>query len=55
MKLSFFSLSTGIGLAFELRQVYTCISVFLISSYGAPLAHRASHLALHSSLFGPVA
>ena len=30
-------------------------SVFLISSYGAPLAHRASYLALHSSLFGPVA
>ena len=31
------------------------VSVFLISSYGAPLAHRASYLALHSSLFGPVA
>ena len=31
--------------------VYT--SVFLISSYGAPLAQRASYLALHSSLFGP--
>ena len=28
-------------------------SVFLISSYGAPLAERASYLALHSSLFGP--
>ena len=28
-------------------------SVFLISSYGAPLAQRASYLALHSSLFGP--
>ena len=26
----------------------------LISSYGASLAHRASYLALHSSLFGPV-
>ena len=24
-----------------------------ISSYGAPLAQRASYLALHSSLFGP--
>ena len=31
------------------------MSVFLISSYGVPLAHRASYLALHSSLFGPVA
>ena len=30
-------------------------SVFLISLYGAPLAQRASYLALHSSLFGPVA
>ena len=29
------------------------ISVFLISSYGAPLAQRGSYLALHSSLFGP--
>ena len=29
-------------------------SAFLISSYGAPLAQRASYLALHSSLFGPV-
>ena len=31
-----------------------CISVFLISSYGAPLAQRASYLPLHSSLFGLV-
>ena len=30
-------------------------AVFLISSYGTPLAQRASYLALHSSLFGPVA
>ena len=30
-------------------------TVFLISSYGTPLAQRASCLALHSSLFGPVA
>ena len=30
-------------------------SVFLISLCGAPLAQRASYLALHSSLFGPVA
>ena len=30
-------------------------TVFLISLYGAPLAQRASYLALHSSLFGPVA
>ena len=28
--------------------------MFLISSYGTPLAHRASYLALHSSLLGPV-
>ena len=33
--------------------VYVCVSVFLISSYGAPLAQRASYFALHSSLFGP--
>ena len=31
----------------------TCTSEFLISSYGAPLAQRASYLALHSSHFGP--
>ena len=30
-------------------------AVVLISSYDAPLAQRASYLALHSSLFGPVA
>ena len=34
-------------------HVYT--SVFIICSYGAPLAQRASYLALHSSLFGQVA
>ena len=34
--------------------MYTSTSVFLISLYGAPLAQRASYLALHSSLFGPV-
>ena len=41
--------------------MYTCTfvfphvteAVFLISSYDAPLAQRASYLALHSSLFGP--
>ena len=32
----------------------TCTSVFLISSYGAPLAQRATYLALYGSLFGPV-
>ena len=31
------------------------IPVFLISSYGTPLAQTAYYLALHSSLFGPVA
>ena len=31
------------------------VSVFVISSYAAPLSQRASYLALHSSLFGPVA
>ena len=35
-------------------SMYTSTSVFLISLYGAPLAQRASYLALHSSLFGPV-
>ena len=34
--------------------MYTSTSVFLISLYGATLAQRASYLALHSSLFGPV-
>ena len=34
--------------------MYTSTSVFLISLYDAPLAQRASYLALHSSLFGPV-
>ena len=29
----------------------TCTSVFLISSYGTPLAQRVSYLALHSSLW----
>ena len=37
----------------RLRHAYE--SAFLISLYGAPLAQRASYLALHSSLFGPVA
>ena len=32
---------------------YICPTVVLISSYGAPLAQRASYLALHSSVFGP--
>ena len=27
--------------------------MFLISSYGTPLAQRASYLAMHSFLFGP--
>ena len=36
------------------KEVYVLMkSVFLMSSYGAPLAQRASYLALHSSLFGP--
>ena len=43
------------------RLLHTCtctctyIPVFLISLYGAPLAQRASDLALHSALFGPLA
>ena len=37
------------------EHVHTYTSVFLISLYGTPLAQRASYLALHSSLFGPVA
>ena len=32
---------------------YDYSSLFLISSYGAPLAQRALYLALHSCLFGP--
>ena len=35
-----------------LIQLYL-VAVFLISSYGTPLAQRASYLALQSSLFGP--
>ena len=34
-------------------RVFSSVAVFLISSYGAPLAERTSYLALHSSLFGP--
>ena len=30
-----------------------CTSEFLISSYGTPLAQRASYVAHHNSLFGP--
>ena len=37
----------------EVFQYIECTSVFLISSYGAPLAQRASYLAQHSSLFEP--
>ena len=37
--------------------MYICdsmyMSVFLIRSYGTPLAQRTSYLALHSSFFGP--
>ena len=33
----------------------TSSTMFLISSYGRSLAQRAPYLALHSSLFGPVA
>ena len=35
---------------------FNCIThpVFLINSYGAPLAQRTFYLALHISLFGPV-
>ena len=29
------------------------MSVFLISSYGTPMAQKASYFAQHSSLFGP--
>ena len=35
------------------KYVYLLVAVFLVSSYGIPLAQRASYLALHSSLFGP--
>ena len=33
--------------------MYMYMPEFLISSYGTPLAQRASYLALHSSHFGP--
>ena len=33
--------------------MYIHVAVFLISSYGAPLAQRAFYLGLYSSLFGP--
>ena len=40
---------------FLLSQIlaHGIFTVFLISSYGAPLAQQASYLTLHSSLFGP--
>ena len=34
-------------------HVHVCTSEFLISSYGTPLAQRASYVAHHNSLFGP--
>ena len=34
----------------NIKYSCTCTSEFLISLYGAPLAQRASYLALHSSL-----
>ena len=43
----------SIGFLVELT-FYIYMSVFLISLYGAPLAQRASYLALHSTLFGSV-
>ena len=33
--------------------MYVHVCLYLISSYGAPLAQRASYLALHSFLFWP--
>ena len=38
---------------FRCNIVYSLISVFLVSSYGALLAQSASYLAQHSSLFVP--
>ena len=38
---------------YEVEVEFISSSVFLISSYGTPLAQRVSYLALHSSLFGP--
>ena len=36
------------------REMFIALEpVFLISSYGAPLAQRTSYFAQHSSLFGP--
>ena len=37
----------------EKNTIPIIVSVFLLSSYGVPLAKRASYLAQHSSLFGP--
>ena len=34
--------------------LYNVSQCFLISSYGTPMAQRASYLALHSSLLGPM-
>ena len=42
------SVSTAVSIVWQLH-----LSVFLISSYDAPKAQRASYLALRSSLFGP--
>ena len=52
------SRKNGIHTVYTCTCTYTCTvdvhtPVFLISLYGAPLAQRASYLALHSCLFGP--
>ena len=39
--------------AFCLALKSCFVTAFLISSYSAPFAQRASYLTLHSSLFGP--
>ena len=41
------------AVSIKLKRLYILLAMFLISSYGTPLAKRASYLALHISLFGP--
>ena len=60
MLLRMFTEQTNVGKLYYLLVnscmslvTYICPTVFLISSYFAPLAQRASYLALHSSVFGP--
>ena len=48
------TLNITIFLDMQVLGLHSSLCMFLISLFGAPLARRASYLALHSSLFGPM-